>query len=325
MISIIVPVYNVEKYLDQCVQSVLKQSYDDYELILVDDGSTDRSPQICDHYQKISAKVNVIHKTNGGLSDARNKGTLAASGSYITYIDSDDFVSEDYIETLWSLIKKYDADIAVTGIKVFFDGTSPKIDRKQKKSFVFNGKEALRKMLYQNEIDTSACAMLIKKNIALSCPFPYGKYHEDEFTTYKYYLSADKVALYTQAQYYYRQRKGSIMHSFGKASLDELDAADNFVNVLSKFNYELKNAAKSKKFSDYCQVLLLSNNLIKKDPMSYNRIISFLNEEKLNILFDKNVRLKNRIAAFVLMFGIFPLIFLNKVTQVLHLKFNNNG
>lgn len=119
MISVIVPVYNVEKYLDKCVQSILKQTYKDFELILVDDGSPDNSPQMCDEYAQKDKRVKVIHKANGGLSDARNVGTLNASGQYVTYIDSDDYVSNDYLEVLNWLIIKYNADIAVTGISVF--------------------------------------------------------------------------------------------------------------------------------------------------------------------------------------------------------------
>ena len=106
MISVVVPVYNVEKYLDKCVQSILAQTYEDFELILVDDGSLDKCSLLCDEYARKYKKIRVLHKKNGGLSDARNAGTAIASGNYITYIDSDDFISKDYLENLFYMLKK---------------------------------------------------------------------------------------------------------------------------------------------------------------------------------------------------------------------------
>lgn len=303
MISVIVPVYKVEKYLDKCVQSILAQTYRDFELILVDDGSPDRCPQMCDEYEKKDTRVRVLHKRNGGLSDARNAGTSIANGEWVTYIDSDDYVAEEYLETLDTLIKEHNAEIAVTGISVFYEGETPKTQKKVKE-YLYTGEKALEKMLYQDTLDTSACAMLLPIDLAKKNPFPFGKYHEDEFTTYKYYISVNKVAVTTKKQYFYLQRKGSIMYVFGQASLDELDAADNLVTVCEDNWPELVNAAKSKKFSDYCQVLL-SNQSIRLDyPKVFNRIIGFLNKEKRGILLDSRARVKNRMAALLLFFDV---------------------
>lgn len=313
MISIIVPVFNVEKYLNQCVQSILCQTYGNYELILVDDGSTDNSGRMCEQYKELDKRVQVIHKENGGLSDARNKGTEAAHGEYITYIDSDDYVSEDYLETLYKLIYTYHADIAVTGIERFYDGELPSGGDSSYIEASFAGIKALENVLYQRGMDTSACAMLIKKEIAESYPFPYRKYHEDDFTTYNYYLAADLVVLSSRNQYFYRQRKGSIMHSLGQASRDELEAADNLVNVLSSVSKELRMAATAKKFSDYCQVLLSTKDLRRQDPETYRKISRFLNKSKWKMITDKKARMKNRLAAFIMVFGVKPLIIINKI------------
>lgn len=132
MISVVVPVYEVELYLRRCINSIMNQTYESFELILVDDGSTDGCPQICDEYADKYGNVYVIHKNNGGLSDARNVGTLAARGEYVTYIDSDDYVSPDYLEVLWRLKKKYQAELTVTGIVAFAEGSNP--PKKKKKS-----------------------------------------------------------------------------------------------------------------------------------------------------------------------------------------------
>lgn len=314
MISVIVPVYKVEKYLDKCVQSILTQTYRDFELILVDDGSPDECPSKCDYYAKKYKNVIVIHKVNGGLSDARNVGTKVARGKYITYIDSDDYVSKDYLQTLVSLKEKYDADIVVTGLAVVTEGVTPCVVTKEN-VYSYTGMQALEKMMYQNTLDTSACAMLLPADIAKKYQFPKGKYHEDEFTTYKYFSSVGRVIVTTKKQYFYLQREGSIMHVFGQASMDELDAADNLVKFCEKEYPTLVPAAQSKKFSDYCQVLLANTNLQQEKPNVYKKIIAYLDEIKIRILKDRNCRPKNRIAASLLLFGPTPLKVVNRIIR----------
>ena len=302
MISVIVPVYNVEDYLDKCVQSIMAQTYRGFELILVDDGSPDRCPEMCDAYSKMDYRVSVIRKANGGLSDARNAGVDRAKGEYVTFIDGDDFVSHDYLETLWNLLTKYNADIAVTGICIFYE--NKKINgSKKKQEYCYDSIEALEHMFYQNTLDTSACAMLLPLHIARDNPFPVGKYHEDEFTTYKYYSSVKTVAVTIRSQYFYLQRTGSIMHTFGKANMDELEAADNLVEFCEKDHPGLLKAANSKKFSDYCQVLLSVKNLEKVELSTYQRITDHLKEMRSSTLLDGKTRFKNRVAALLLLLG----------------------
>lgn len=314
MISIIVPVYKVEKYLDICVQSILAQTYKDFELILVDDGSPDNCPTLCDAYAERYDCVRVLHKKNGGLSDARNAGTEIAKGDYVTYVDSDDYIAKDYLEILYSLVSRNGADIAVTGIEIFDEGKFPK-GNGEIKEYIYSGEEALEKMLYQDTIDTSACAMLLPIDVAKRFPFPVGMYHEDELTTYKYYSCVQKVAVTTKKQYYYLQRTGSIMHVFGKTSMDELDAADNLVHFCEKSYPSIIPAAESKKFSDYCQVFLLSDDVKKSYPEVYDRICQYLKAKKFQILRDKKCRRKNRVAAFILLFGTGALRVVNKLIK----------
>lgn len=310
MISVIVPVYKVEKYLDKCVQSILAQTYKDFELILVDDGSPDNCPQLCDEYSKKDKRVRVIHKENGGLSDARNAGTAIAEGDYVTYIDSDDYISEDYLETLWTLINKYKADIAVTGMCTFFEGDKVKLQRKINE-YCYNNIEALEHMLYQDNIDTSACAMLIPRDLACNNPFPVGKYHEDDFTTYKFYSCVKKVVVTTKSQYFYLQRMGSIMHVSGRACLDEIEATNNLVTFCEDNYPELVRAANSKKFSNYCQMILKKGAFKEDDKVVNYELTSFINKIKWKIVFDKRCRFKNKIAAISLIFGIYGLRILN--------------
>lgn len=302
MISVVVPVYKVEKYLDKCVQSILAQTYKDFELILVDDGSPDSCPGMCDEYAKKDKRIRVIHKENGGLSDARNHGIDVAKGNYITFIDSDDYVSMDYLEVLVGLHNKYNADICVGGISTFYEDEAPTCygDIKEK---VFTGIEALKNMLYQDMLDTSACAMLLPTEVAREHPFPVGKYHEDELTTYKYYSSVNNVAVTTKTLYFYLQRRGSIMHVFGQASIDELEAADNLVQVCKNNWPDLVKAAKSKKFSDYCQVLLSCPTIKKEYEDIHKKIMEYLLANRASIILDKRTRKKNKIAALLLLGG----------------------
>lgn len=203
------------------------------------------------------------------------------------------------MEALVRLKEKYQSDIAVTGIYKYSSLDKIMEKRDEAQEFCYTGIEALKKMLYQDTLDTSACAMLLPTYIARECQFPVGKYHEDEFTTYKYYSSVKCVSVTTRKQYFYLQREGSIMHIFGQSSLDELDAADNLVTFCEKNYPQLRAAAKSKKFSDYCQVLLSNKDIKTTCPEVYARICEYLDSVKFEIVRDKKCRVKNRIAALL--------------------------
>jgi glycosyltransferase involved in cell wall biosynthesis len=302
-ISVIVPVYNVEKYIEQCILSIIKQTYKEYELILVDDGSPDNCPAICDKYAATYNNIKVIHKKNGGLSDARNVGVLSCSGEYVTFIDSDDYVDKHYLETLVDLADGCNS-ISVVDYKEFSNDIEPKrIIKKNFNVLKFNGKEAANCALYQKKLDTRAWGILIPISIVRLHPFPYGKYHEDDFTTYKYYLDATNVSKSTAKLYFYRQRENSIMHFSGKALIDELDAADAIVaDTVSNYHF-LYKAAKSKQFSNYCQVLFkLGPDKCSLENRS--RILNILNDYEHSMINDKNARLKNRLSAILLHQGL---------------------
>ena len=317
MISIIVPVYKVEKYINKCVDSILQQTYKDFELILVDDGSPDRCPEICDSYAKMDIRVRVIHKENGGLSDVRNTGIREAKGEFVTYVDSDDYIAVDYLETLMELVSKYNADIAVTGIQVLNENTDIQ-DIIGERVYCYTGMEALENMLYQNNLDTSACAMLLPIEMAKKHLFPKGKYHEDDLTTYKYYAEADKVAVTTKPQYFYVQHSESIMHSLGQVSIDELDAADYLVKFFANNYPKLTKGAVSKKFSSYCQVSLNVPNNVQLELNINRRIKEFLKANCWGVLLDGKTRWKNKIAALaIILAGTKGLQYIDKLRMIL--------
>lgn len=195
LISIVVPIYKVEKYLDHCVTSILNQTYKNFELILVDDGSPDRCPQLCDEYAASFSYVKVIHKTNGGLSDARNVGMDIARGAYITFIDSDDYVHPYYLELLFKGIKETGADFSLIGFQQVYNMNSNH-DIKRDAVYVkkYNADEALCQILYQTFHDVSAWGILLPLSLAKKFKFPVKKKFEDLFTTYQYFLDAKSVA-----------------------------------------------------------------------------------------------------------------------------------
>lgn len=311
IISVIVPVYMVERYLDTCINSLINQTFKYYEVILIDDGSYDNSSEICDKYALNYEFIKVIHKENGGPSEARNYGVKKSKGKYITFVDSDDFISKDYLERLYTLQKKYNADISIVGLKKV---TSLRncYNNKFHKVVLLSGFEALLSMLYQKGLDTTPCAMLIQREVAEKYPFPKGKFHEDDYTTYKYFLEAHTIVFDSKARYFYLQRDSSIMHSEKKAYLDEISASQSLVDIFQEQDRRLFKAAESKMFSNFCQILMCNHNLKLIDKNNYEMITKWLKSKRVQILFDSNTRIKNKMAAIILFLGDRGLSFFSK-------------
>lgn len=213
MISVIVPVFGVEPFLDECVLSLLRQTYEDLEIILVDDGSPDCCDKICDHYAALDPRIRVIHKKNGGLSDARNAGLQVARGEYIGFVDSDDYVASDMFSFLYSLMENTQSDISICGhVKTSHKG-KPRLYFHHKKVYELDSREALSKMLQLGLYESFSWNKLYKRELFDSVWFPSGHIHEDLYTTYKLFDRAKKIAYSKEVKYFYRQRIGSIIHS----------------------------------------------------------------------------------------------------------------
>ena len=304
-ISVIVPVYKVEAYLPRCVESLLSQTYKDFEIILVDDGSPDTCPVMCDAYAKKYSNIHALHKENGGLSDARNAGMTIAKGEYVTFVDSDDYVHPAYLEMLMQGIRQ-GADFSVCGFTEVYDGNGIEdLDTSRISATCVNAKEGLAEILYQGFHDVSACGILLPASLARKYPFPKGKLFEDLYTTYKFYLAAETVAFIRVPLYYYYQRKGSIMGRRNKAFIhDLLESSDQLVEACRGKGALIEQAAMNKQFSNYCRLILQTSDLKKKYPNQYRRIVTTLKEERMAVLMDKRARMKNRLAALALMGGI---------------------
>ena len=213
LLSVIVPVYKVEEYLDQCVESIIHQTWPNLEIILVDDGSPDNCPAMCDDWAKRDSRIRVIHKENGGLSDARNAGIDAAQGEYITFADSDDFLDKRMYEILMEAIEKYNAQVALCNYYVFFSEQNwHPSSMKEQTVTVYCNEDANARMF----TDFSACNKVYKRDLFNEIRYPKGKVFEDARTTYKIAACLDTLAVVPDSLYYYRQRETSIMHTLKK-------------------------------------------------------------------------------------------------------------
>lgn len=255
LISVVIPVYKVEKYLRRCIDSILNQTYGNYEIILVDDGSPDDCGKICDWYATQYSKIRVFHKKNGGLSDARNYGVEQARGEYIAFIDSDDYVEPDYLAYLYGLLKKHNADISVCCmIKTEEDSAAFGENKELPIESVLTGYDAcvgLMRSLYM--VLVTAWGKLIKNEIVKKYPFPVGKKHEDEATTCKYYYESNKVVVGNQCLYAYFQNDTGIMHTLeDSVNMDSIWAMEHRSRFFEeKQEKKLMNMSWYKLF-DYC-------------------------------------------------------------------------
>lgn len=207
------PVFGAEPYLDECILSLLRQTYEDLEIILVDDGSPDASGKICDQYAALDPRVKVIHKKSSGPSDARNAGLLVARGEYIGFMDSDDFISRDMFAFLVDLLEKHQGDIAICGhVKTFPRGRAlPHLPRKKLR--IMGPEEAIKKMLQISHYESFVWNKLFRREMLEGITFPSGHLYEDLYTTYKALDRANKIVYSREIKYYYRQRAGSIIHT----------------------------------------------------------------------------------------------------------------
>lgn len=210
LISVIVPCYNVEKYLDECISSIVNQTYNNLEIILVDDGSPDKCPKICDEWSQKDLRIKVIHKENGGLSSARNAGLDIAKGKYISFVDSDDFIEKDFIEFLYTNLIKHNGDISCCGYYHYFNSDLKEIRHFKNVELSMDSCEGIKKMNTIGYFGVGSWNKLYKNELFENTRFPVGKLSEDWFILYKLIHKANKIYYDSQPKYYYRQRFGSI-------------------------------------------------------------------------------------------------------------------
>ncbi len=306
-VSIIVPVYNVESFLPKCLECVSDQTYSNLEVILVDDGSKDRSGEICDAYKASHNNTIVIHQRNMGLSGARNSGVREATGDYITFVDSDDIISKRYVEKLVYALQYSKCDLAVGRSLQFWNENSIK-ERDNEEVIVYKTEEALIQMCNGYLFGVSACCKLYKKEVLLKYPYPLGKLYEDLDTTYKIFGECKSIALYNEYIYFYRQRSNSISHhnKLNESQLYGLIAADNQYNYIRENYPKATVAAQARcilKAFDYIEMISGGS---RDEKNSFLMLQQYAVNHSNGILRNKNVNKPNKARLMCIKMGYYP-------------------
>lgn len=303
LISVIVPVYNVEEYLHRCIDSILNQTYNNIEIILIDDGSTDNSGKICDEYALKDTRIKVIHKENGGLSNARNAGLNSMTGKYVTFIDSDDYIDSKFIQTLFINLKKCNVDISCCNMQRFkINKGIAQYQKKCNEIEIFDNIEALNYIFYQKKIDSSVCNKLFKSNLFSGVFFPINRYFEDLAIIYKVILKAKKIVYININLYYYYQRKNSILHEANEKKINDILTNLNEINQYLCEDTKFEKSKLARSINIYFYIYRETNNkLLKKEMKKLIKI-----NRKL-VLQDECINKKTKIG-IIISFISFPLV-----------------
>ena len=307
LITIVIPIYNVEEYLEKCVNSVINQTYKNIEIILVDDGSPDNCPRMCDEFAKNDERIKIIHKKNGGLSDARNAGIDIATGKYITFIDSDDYVSDDYVEYMYRLLKENNTKMSTCETQVV------NIEQPQNINNIFNEnievlskRDLFYKILFAKKSDVSAYSKLYETELFNDIRYPKGVVYEDTATTYKLIEKCEKIATGNKQNYFYCTRPNSIskMKGFNKNELDYIKNTNEMLEHLRKNYPDLQEAIN--RFDLYSnfrelRILLFSNPRNKKFEKD---IFKKIKEKRREVLKYTDTPKRDKFAIILSFFGI---------------------
>lgn len=298
-VSIIVPVYKVEKYLPECIDSIVNQTYRNIEVILIDDGSPDKCPQICDNYALQDSRIKVVHKINGGLSDARNKGLDICNGKYVMFVDSDDIIHKKMVERLVSTLETENADIVECSTTRFNNSINlPTFIEGQ--TTIYNREDALRELILDHAFHQTVWNKIYTKKVVGNIIFPVGKYNEDEYWTYRVFANANKVVSLPDSLYFYRQRDNSIIHHrYSIKRLDALEAKVMRQEFIDTYFPELSDIAMYNLFISclYAGQMTIKDMDIKEREVAWP-IISTVYRKNANlyaILKNRQIPLKQQI------------------------------
>lgn len=314
LISIIIPIYNVEKYLKHCINSVIRQTYSNIEIILVDDGSTDNCRKICDDFKILDSRVKVIHKENGGLSDARNIGIDNSSGKYIAFLDSDDYISKYYIEVLYNSLINNESDLSECDyLEVDNDNEEINLNINNMNRYTYNytGIEMLNN-LYSTDavINVIACNKLYKKELFDNIRYPKGKIHEDEATTYKIFYKIKKATIVRVKLYFYRKNPNSITRK--EFNLNRLVILEILKDRIDFFELNKEFELRDKTIKMYLDTLIrlywkCKKNLNYETKWTRKKLIKEYRANYNAIIMSKYIKAKSKLVMLFKLF--FPNIY----------------
>lgn len=302
-VSVIIPVYNVEKYLPRCIKSILDQAYQDLEIILVDDGTKDNSGVMCDEYATKDNRIRVIHKENGGLSSARNAGMEVATGDAFFFLDSDDYISQDCIEKMVKLMEENRADISIVQMKYIPENVNTECaENENEKIVLMNSEQAIEESLYQKLYTCCAPAKLYKRSAVGDIRFPVGRISEDLATCHLFLNNAERIVYSNYYGYYYRQHESSIMHVFNPKRLDALEWAVAIESFCKEKYPRILSAAYCRTFNVAIHLLLDLSDSGDVHDLYYEKIWNEIKRTRIQTMFCKNVRFREKAVA-LLSFG----------------------
>lgn len=285
LVSIIIPIYNIYPFIKTCLQSVCMQSYHYLEIILVDDGSTDGSAIACDQWSFTDNRIKVYHKKNGGLSDARNYGLSKATGSYIIYLDGDDWIAANAVEKLVHTAQEYHADFIQASYYYAYENYLL-VYNEPTNIIEYNKENALKELISNGRIKNFAWGSLIKRELALQVPFIKGRYFEDSFWKYQIMELSNKFVYVATPLFYYRQRSESISGNFTIKNINLLIGTENRLQFIQKNYPQLFNLALNKYWNLTFNYMLMAQQSydvnIKETYISYFANINLKYKEHLN-------------------------------------------
>lgn len=306
LITIVVPVYKVEQYLKKCVDSIINQTYKNLEIILVDDGSPDNCGNMCDEYANLDSRVKVIHKENGGLSSARNAGIEVATGKYISFVDSDDYITNDYIEYMYKILKQNNVKMSTCETKIIYEDKPILRNDTNSSVKILNKRDLFYAILFNQKSDVSAYSKLYDIDLFEDIRYPNGIVYEDTATTYKLIEKCDRIAVGSKECYYYYTRLGSISKSkgFNKKELDYIKNTDEMLSYLRNQYPDLKYAINRYDLYSNFRILRL---LIFTKPRNYileEQTFKKIKEKRKDVLKYKDTPKRDKIAIILSYFGI---------------------
>lgn len=306
-VSVIVPVYNASEYLDECLESVARQGFRDFEVLMVDDGSTDSSSEICKRFARADGRFRYLHRTNGGLAAARNTGLDAARGRWVLFLDADDTIHPRTLADLTLVAEEKGTEI--TAGEFYIDivdrrGTLPRHARVD----LFSSDDILERALYQEEDLTSVCGILYSRNLfERGERFTEGTWYEDLDIFYRLFMLVKEVAVVRLPYYFYRQHPKSFIHTFSPHRLCVLDVVDRLEKTIAAQRPSLLPAARDRRFAAHYNILLLLLAHGCPDPSLIRRCHSAIKAQRWRTLANPRVRLKNKLGAALSLGGL-PLI-----------------
>lgn len=308
LVSIIIPVYNIENKIQKCLESVCMQTYKNIEVIIVDDESSDRSGKIAKNFEKNDTRIKYYRKNNGGISSVRNFGVRVAHGDYIAFVDGDDYVDRDYIHFLVELLEQNHADISQCGHYIQYSKSRKVEKNKDHSLMILNRFQAMQSLCYEGVYDVTLWNKLFKRQIFHNICFPEGLQYEDTAVSYQIAQNATKFAIKMNSKYFYVQRYNSIANGiqFSNSKYDLIVAGDEMANFISEEYPSLAAAANAKRCFVRLSTLSQMVNAGYKDKTRIVEIKKFIWQHGNSVLMNSNVSLKTKLGICTLNVG-FPL------------------